>query len=101
MGICYNRLWKLMIDRKLKKKDLREDSWEYGDVGTLISSISWYPRKLRVVQDFLDELNRILEPIKSKCDGYGMGNWYITDAPFAIATWDWTEDGFKITGTEL
>ncbi|NLB41251.1 MAG: helix-turn-helix transcriptional regulator [Clostridiales bacterium] len=24
MGICYNRLWKLMIDRKLKKKDLRE-----------------------------------------------------------------------------
>ena len=56
---------------------------------------------LRVVQDFLDELNRILEPIKSECDGYGMGNWYITDAPFAIATWDWTEDGFKITGTEL
>ena len=24
MGVSYNRLWKLMIDRKLKKKDLRE-----------------------------------------------------------------------------
>ena len=26
MGVCYNRLWKLMIDRKLKKKDLRESA---------------------------------------------------------------------------
>ncbi len=24
MAICYNKLWKLMIDRKMKKKDLME-----------------------------------------------------------------------------
>ena len=22
MSVCYNKLWKLMIDRKMKKKDL-------------------------------------------------------------------------------
>lgn len=78
-----------------------ENSWKDGDVGILISSISWEPRKLRVVQDFLDEINRILEPIKSEYDGSAMGSWYITDAPYAIATWDWTEDGFKVTGTAV
>ena len=24
MAVCYNKLWKLLIDRKLKKKDLLE-----------------------------------------------------------------------------
>ncbi len=24
MAVCYNKLWKLMIDRKMKKKDLME-----------------------------------------------------------------------------
>lgn len=24
MAICYNRLWKLLVDRKMKKKDLVE-----------------------------------------------------------------------------
>jgi len=24
MAVCYNKLWKLMIDRKMKKKDLVE-----------------------------------------------------------------------------
>ena len=24
MSVCYNKLWKLMIDRKMKKKDLIE-----------------------------------------------------------------------------
>ncbi len=26
MSVCYNKLWKLLIDRKLKKKDLLEMS---------------------------------------------------------------------------
>lgn len=26
MAICYNKLWKLLIDRKMKKKDLLEQS---------------------------------------------------------------------------
>ena len=78
-----------------------EDSWEDGDSQILCSSIDWEPRKLRVVQDFLDEVNRILEPIKSECECSGEGNWYITEAPFAIATWDWIDGGFKIIGVEL
>ena len=24
MGVCYNKLWKLLIDRKMKKKELLE-----------------------------------------------------------------------------
>lgn len=78
-----------------------EDGWDDGEDGILVNSISWTPRKLRVVQDFLDEINTILKPIKSECDGYGLGNWYIKHPPFAIATWDWTNEGFKITGTEV
>ena len=78
-----------------------EGSWEDGDTQILCSSISWCPRKLRVVQDFLDELNEILRPIIKECEGCCMGNWYICTAPFAIATWDWTEDGFKVLGTEV
>jgi DNA-binding Xre family transcriptional regulator len=26
MGVCYNKLWKLLIDRKMKKKDLIEQT---------------------------------------------------------------------------
>ena len=77
-----------------------EGSWEDGDVEILCSSIAWYPRRLREVQDFLDELNRILHPIMAECKGYCMGSWYIPEAPFAVAIWDWFEDGFKIVGTE-
>ena len=79
-----------------------ENAWAEGDVGILCSFISWYPRKLRVVQDFLDELNAILKPIMNECDGDGVDSkWYINEAPFAVATWVWTEEGFKVVGTEL
>lgn len=78
-----------------------ESTWEDGDIGILCSSISWEPAKLRTVQDFLDELNGILKPIMNECNGNCMGEWYIKEPPFAIATWDWTEEGFQITGTRL
>lgn len=79
-----------------------EDSWNDGEVGHLCESIDWYPRKLRVVQDFLDELNQIIKPIMGECTGGVIGSeWYINDPPFAIAAWDWTKEGFKITGAEL
>ena len=26
MAVCYNKLWKLLIDRKMKKKDLIEQT---------------------------------------------------------------------------
>ena len=79
-----------------------EDAWEGGEVGTLASSISWYPRKLRVVQDFLNKINYLLKPIINECDGSGSeGKWYIKEAPFAIATCVWTNNGFIIKGTQI
>ena len=78
-----------------------EEGWEFGDVGILCNSIAWYPSKLRVVQDFLDKINDILRPIIKECDGSGMGNWYIMTSPFAIATWEWSKDGFRVIGTEV
>lgn len=78
-----------------------ENDWKLGDVGVLCSSIAWYPKKLRIVQDFLDKINDILRPIIKECDGSGMGKWYITGTHFAIATWEWTQSGFRIIGTEV
>lgn len=78
-----------------------ECAWEDDNAGILCWSVFWEPAELRVVQDFLDELNEILKPIMNECDGICIGEWYIKEPPFAIATWDWTEGGFNITGTVL
>lgn len=78
-----------------------EEGWESGDVGILCSSIAWYPSTLRVIQDFLDKINDILRPIINECDGVGTGNWYIRNAPYAVATWEWTQGGFRVIGTEV
>ena len=78
-----------------------ENAWADGDTHILVQSISWFPRKLRVVQNFLDEVNEILAPIKNECECYCIGDWHITTGPKATATWDWFEDGFKVVGTEL
>lgn len=76
-----------------------EESWNDGNFGVLCNSIQWCPRKLRTVQDFLNEVNEILKPIANECDGCGRGNWFITEPPFAIATWDWTDQRFAIKGS--
>lgn len=80
-----------------------EDFWEDGSLDVLINSIQWYPRTLRVVQNFLDEVNRILKPIKSECKGSGGDQgWYNPFYPFAEANWDWDDEvGFVIRGTCL
>lgn len=98
----------LMALREAVKRHIPEDqleycegSWEDGENQILVSSICWYPRKLRVVQDFLDEINTILMPIKGECDCSCYGTWNIPKSPFAVATWDWFEDGFKVVGTEF
>lgn len=78
-----------------------EKAWKHGELGDLCSSIFWGPKKLRVVQDFLDKLNGILRPIIKECEGEATGNWYITTAPFAVASWEWTKEGFIVTGTEV
>jgi hypothetical protein len=87
-----------------------EENWENGfneedgysdEVGILCPYVSWESRTLREVQDFLDEVNHILEPIMHEADLGCDGKWYISDPPSAVATCVWTENGFKMIGTEF
>lgn len=78
-----------------------EKQWVTEGPEFLVNSVDWNPRKLRDVQDFLDEVNKLILPIKDECDCYCIGNWYIVNGPKATATWDWTENGFKVVGTEI
>ncbi|MCF0187725.1 MAG: hypothetical protein HUJ98_14705, partial [Bacteroidaceae bacterium] len=78
-----------------------EFEWSAEGPEFLVNSIDWNPRRLRDVQDFLDEVNQIVLPIKEECDCYCMGDWHIVNGPKATATWDWFEDGFKVVATEL
>lgn len=90
------------VRRHIPKDQLEycEGTWEDGEYQILVHSIGWEPLKLRVVQDFLDEINAIIEPIKNECSCDCEGDWYITRLPFAVATWVWTDDGFKVIGVE-
>lgn len=67
----------------------------------LLDSIQWCPRTLREVQSFLDEINEIILPIKQECKCKFDGKWFITKDPMAEATCEWTNEGFKVIGTEL
>ena len=79
-----------------------EDAWADGDTQILISSITWTPRTLRPVKNLLDEINEIIKPILSECDGWsGDFNWCQVNVPFAVADIVWTSDGFAIKGLEL
>lgn len=82
-------------------KDYLEEEWEDGNLEFLIAGTDWYATTMREVQNFLDDLNGILKPIIHECKGYCEGKWYLIDPPFAVATWEWTEKGFRIIGTEL
>ena len=82
-------------------KDYLEDAQEDECFGLLIAGAGWYPNSLREIQDFLDVLNSIINPIIHECTGYCEGKWYMTKSPFAVATWEWTDKGFRIIGTEL
>lgn len=75
-----------------------ERAWEEGDLHILCNSIQWNCTCLREVQDFLDKLNEALLPIKDEIDAGATGTWEIRDL-FAVAKWEWTDQGFKITGT--
>lgn len=76
-----------------------EDIWDEGSTECLCCGISWHTKKLREIQDFLDEINHILDPIKDECFGVAEGEWYLNEFVFGVASCDWTEAGFNITGT--
>ena len=80
-----------------------EGKWEEdGDLfyepTVLCNSIQWNCKSLREVQDFLDKINAVLLPIKDEIfDAGGEGTWEVREE-FAVATWGWTEEGFKVKG---
>ncbi len=75
-----------------------EESWEEDEVCKICSNVQWDCKSLREVQDFLDKVNEIILPIKDEVEGIGEGTWEIR-SEFAVATWVWTDEGFKIEGT--
>jgi len=77
-----------------------EDIWNDGDYHVLCNGIQWNCHSLREVQDFLDKINAILLPIKDEVDADCDGTWEIRNK-FAVATWEWTEEGFKVKGVQF
>lgn len=90
------------VKKHLPKADYEncEPFWE-DEPYDLLNDVQWPTKSLREIQDFLDEINEIIAPIKEQCDCDAHGTWYHTRPPFAIAKWKWTKEGFKITGVEL
>ena len=74
-----------------------ESVWEDEDYSILCSGIQWICHSLKEVQAFLDEINKVLLPIKDEIDAGGEGIWEVRNE-FAVATWDWTDEGFKVIG---
>lgn len=76
-----------------------EDAWGDGEDQILCNCVQWNTLSLKEIQEFLDRLNEILLPIKDELDAGGSGYWTV-EKEFAVATWDWFEDGFKIVGCQ-
>ena len=78
-----------------------EDAWEEDeDDARLCCGIQWGCKSLREVQTFLDKLNAVLLPMKDDIIGAGgSGTWEVRE-DFAVATWVWTEEGFKVKGLQ-
>lgn len=80
-----------------------EEVWEdededYCNPTLLCNGIQFDCESLREVQDFLDKINAVLLPIKDEIiDAGGDGTWEVRE-DFAVATWCWTDEGFKVKG---
>ena len=75
-----------------------ESAWEDDEEPCLlIPGIQWCTDDLNKIQEFLNELNNILEPIADDVSVTAEGTWEIKDE-FSVATWDWLEDHFEIVG---
>ena len=80
-----------------------EEVWEDEDEDVcnptlLCHDIQFDCKSLRTVQDFLDKINAVLLPIKDEIiDAGGDGTWEVRE-DFAVATWAWTDEGFKVKG---
>ena len=90
-----------IVRESLPKSELPycEDAWEDGDYHILCNSIQWNCMSLKEIQLFLDKLNVILLPYKESIEAGGEGTWEVRKE-FAVATWDWTDSGFKVLGIQ-
>lgn len=90
-----------IVRANVPREELRycEAAWEDGDFDMLCNGIQWNCHCLREVQNFLDKINAVILPLKDEIDDIVCdGTWEIASR-FAIAAWDWTEEGFKVKGT--
>ena len=55
------------------------DVWEEEEYGVLLNGTDWEVQDLQVVQDFLDRINTILEPIANACTFSIEHCWYNLD----------------------
>ena len=77
-----------------------EEFWEDGDTSLLMCYFDWDDSAgFGEVRGFLDSIHRIIAPIMDECEGDASGDWFLDDDPFAVATWEWTDKGFRIIGT--
>ena len=77
-----------------------EKIWE-TDSAVLFTNLFWLCTDLDEIQDFFNQLNKIVLPEKDHLS-YVCGNSYwVNTKNYAYATWAWTEEGFKIVGTCL
>lgn len=78
-----------------------ENIWEMDDEDTFTIVSQLCCDTLREMQNFLDEINRIIKPITEQVECTDEYCWYLTDFPYGIAFLYWTDVGFIIKGTEL
>lgn len=91
-----------LVRDRISEENLQfmEDIWEEGeDDSMLLGNVAWNDLNFQEVRSFLDEVHRIIKPIMNECDGGASGEWFLNDDPFAVATLEWTKDGFRIIGT--
>lgn len=89
-----------IVRKRVPKEELQycEGAWKDEEYHILCNGIVWDCACLREVQSFLDEVNSILLPIKDEVNAWCDGTWDNSDR-FAVATWKWTDGGFKVVGT--
>lgn len=75
-----------------------EDGWEDGDPGLLLNSICWNTYTFEEIQQFLDDINSVLNPIADTVDAESYGYWE-NPSMFALAKCRWTGTKFELVGT--
>lgn len=103
-----DQYWDMLVNviecYSISVKDMVQDLERlYTDTMTLFAIRSLMEGKITDAQRIYGEVrvpDEVILPIKDEADLVCDGLWQIQNC-FAFATWNWTEDGFKVTGTEL